>query len=325
MAKKVVSECCHCKKAQPKTICPPMGPLPTYKITFDQVFSVTHINLCGPFMVKDSVHKRSHGKCWAAVFVCGITTAVNVQLTADYSKEGLCCTLRRFTLQFGGPKVLVCDSGKQLTACREMVKEWLTANAATWHIVPPSAQHYNGTAERCIALLKNQLPKTILATCPTVLELQTLWAAATATVNTRPIGVTTGKRDLSAVDIITPLMLMTGLGLAPQDVDECQGVSGRAAVMKNVAGILRKRIETEVIAQKLTNSKWSKQGEEINVGDVVCWKDSNPLVHTWQLGWVVDAKVSRDDVTRTVDVEYVKGNTKATTSRSVRSVAKIAY
>ena len=74
------------------------------------------MDLFGPFTVKGEVNKRAWGKTYGILFTCLACRAVHVELTSNYSADGLFLALRRFASLHGCPSKLYSDSGTQLTA-----------------------------------------------------------------------------------------------------------------------------------------------------------------------------------------------------------------
>ena len=57
-------------------------------------------------------------------------------------------------------------------------------------------------------------------------------------------------------------------------------------------------------------SKWTKERENLKVGDIVLLHDKTEQRNKWPLGRIVSVKMSHDNLVRSVDVKVYKHNAK---------------
>ena len=142
-----------------------MAPLPESRLPPSPVFDSTAVDLFGPIWIKDTVKKRSRGKCWGVLFCCTVTSAIHLEISEDYSCDSFLLCLRRFVNLRGIPSRFQSDPGDQLLAAAvelgkwdfSNVIEWAKGKTIEWHKIPVNSQHYNGVAESMIRVTKRQL------------------------------------------------------------------------------------------------------------------------------------------------------------------------
>ena len=59
-----------------------------------------------------------------------------------------------------------------------------------------------------------------------------------------------------------------------------------------------------------TRSKWTKERENVKVGDIVLLRDKTETRNKWPLGRIVSVKKSQDNLVRSVEVKVFKHNDK---------------
>ena len=80
------------------------------------------LDFCGPYAIRGEVNKRARGKCYLVLFNCLITRCVHVDVAADYSRDELQKTLRRFFALRGNPAIIFADNGSQIRAASNELK-----------------------------------------------------------------------------------------------------------------------------------------------------------------------------------------------------------
>ncbi|CAG2245822.1 unnamed protein product [Mytilus edulis] len=105
-----------------------MGMLPIERLQPAPAFYYCAVDLFGPFMIRDTVKKRTHGKAYGVLFNCLTTRAVYVDLAEGYDTSSFIMTLRRFVTVRGYPRKMISDSGSQLVAAgkelQQVVHKW---------------------------------------------------------------------------------------------------------------------------------------------------------------------------------------------------------
>lgn len=136
-----------------------LGNLPSARVCPATPFSITGIDFCGPFHVKEKKHRnRGRVKVYICVFICMSMKAVHLEVISDLSTEGFLAALRRFIARRGRPEHVYSDNGTNFIGANNQLKELyalfnsenhqnLTSNFAiehhiTWHFIPPVARHF---------------------------------------------------------------------------------------------------------------------------------------------------------------------------------------
>ncbi|CAG2217799.1 unnamed protein product [Mytilus edulis] len=126
--KLVKKRCIICRKREKKIVGQQMGMLPIERLQPAPAFYYCAVDLFGPFMIRDTVKKRTHGKAYGVLFNCVTTRAVYVDLAEGYDTSSFIMTLRRFVTVRGYPRKMISDSGSQLVAAgkelQQVVHKW---------------------------------------------------------------------------------------------------------------------------------------------------------------------------------------------------------
>lgn len=74
--KKIINECCTCRRHEGKPYsAPPPPPLPGYRVSESPPFSSTGIDFAGPLYVKN--HSEAQFKVWIVLYTCCVTRAIH--------------------------------------------------------------------------------------------------------------------------------------------------------------------------------------------------------------------------------------------------------
>ena len=99
-------KCVTCRKmdAQPDQI---STPLLEDRMTYSRPFSVCDVDYAGPLQVKVA---NSRAKVWIALFVCGVTRAVRLELVRSLSTDVFLLAFRQFIDRRGCPAKMHSDN-----------------------------------------------------------------------------------------------------------------------------------------------------------------------------------------------------------------------
>ena len=90
-----------CRRHEGKPFSAPDPPaLPLFRTTINHPFTYTGINFAGPLYVKDS---GESGKVYIAIYTCGVSRAVHLDIVPDLTAETFLLSFRRFTARRGVP------------------------------------------------------------------------------------------------------------------------------------------------------------------------------------------------------------------------------
>jgi len=341
VAKSVRSSCFKCKireKVLQKQI---MAPLPASRVSPAPVFNSTAVDLFGPLLIRDTVKGRVTKKCWGVIFCCTVTSAVHLEVSEDYSCDSFLLCLRRFLNMRGTPSRFQSDPGDQLMAAAvelgkwdfSRILEWCSGKKTEWHFAPAGAQHFNGTAEAMIRVTKRQLTDILKGRHCTKGELDVIMSDVAVIVNSRPLMVKAGTDPWSGGPI-TPLHLLGGratIDVPRVEFDGKAGLTKRLRFLEELKNQFWRKWFPQVFHHLVPCKKWKKEFRNIMVGDIVLWKENNPLQPTYNLARVKSVVPGEDGKVRRVRLEYknvgpgtdLQGAKFRETERSIHSLVVI--
>jgi hypothetical protein len=290
------------------------------------------VDLFGPLTIKDAVKKRTHGKAWGVLFTCTATTAVCLELTESYSMDSFLQALVRFTSVHGMPARFQSDAGDQLVAAAKQlgtwdfskVLDWCGDKKTEWHVVPTTAQHYNGLAERMIGLAKKCLEQVLGNHVATFGELATALKRAQYMMNSRPLAVKPGS-DPDMLGPITPLHLMGGrasVHVPGLEFEINTSLTKRLRFLEKINEEFWAKWMTLIFEKKVPGYKWRKEHEDIKVGDVVLLKNESVATCSYKLGRVVKVFPGEDGHVRRAIIAY-KNPGESTFRETERPIQKL--
>ena len=199
MVRSIKNKCVTCRKKDQKFEMQCMGPLPEERLKPAPAWNATSIDFFGPIEIRGQVNKRPRGKVYGVLFNCLVSRAVYVDLSVDYSTEGLLIVLRRFVSLRGYPSKMFSDPCSQLVSASKELKEIITGldeiqlskfgmeKGLEWKFSLPDSPWQNGCAE-AQDLSKVHWELAIGSQVLSFVELQTVCFKAANLVNERPIG-----------------------------------------------------------------------------------------------------------------------------------------
>ena len=116
--KQQLRQCMICSKRNAKACLPPQsGQLPTERVVQGNPFSTTGVDFAGP------IHLKNEEKAYVALFTCGITRAVDLELTEDTTAHEFMGMFRRFISRRGTPSTVISDNAKTFLATAKRLKK----------------------------------------------------------------------------------------------------------------------------------------------------------------------------------------------------------
>lgn len=165
LVKKSLRECATCQRFHALPANEVLAPLPRDRITEAQPFEVTGLDFAGPLLIKGA----SAAKCYIALFTCGVTRAVHLELVNDMSTTSFLLALRRFIARRGIPSTIYSDNAptfkkanKDLASLwsavrSEEVRDYIANSRVKWKFIVESAPRWGGFYERFVGLTKQAL------------------------------------------------------------------------------------------------------------------------------------------------------------------------
>ena len=276
-------------------------------------------DLFGPFAIRDTVKRRTRGKCFGVLFTCLATRAVHVELAESYSTEAFLAAFRRFAAVRGFPKSMHSDNGTQLIAANKeliRVSEMINQNEVgvfasnhrmSWSFNRASdAPWLNASCESLIKSVKVSLQKAINDNVLTFAELQTVLYEVATLVNSRPIGAKPGY-DVELGTYLSPNDLLLGRNERLAPVGKLVGDPDpkfRLQFLDSLASNFWKRWQRDYFPQLIVQQKWHTRSRNIRIGDIVLVQDCNAVRGDWRLGEVSQVNQGRDGMVRDVVVRH---------------------
>ena len=130
-------------------------------------FYVTQVDLFGPYKAYQ-INVRATLKVWFAVFVCVVTSTVNIQVMESYSSGSFIAAFIRFVSHNGYPKMILPDQGKNIESPLQNVEiDWIDIKGRLHHSYGVEVEtcgvgghHQHGKVERKIRHIKETFMKS---------------------------------------------------------------------------------------------------------------------------------------------------------------------
>ena len=313
--KKVRKNCRVCKILFDAPAVQKMADLPEERLQVVKPFTYVGIDCFGPFYVQRG---RSQVKKWACVYTCLSIRAIHIEKLDSLDTDSFINAFRRFMARRGTPMKVWSDNGTnfiggspELLKCmqqldEEKIKKFGLEKEVEWKFNPPHASHMGGVWERQIRTIRKILSVLLMKHTDKLSGeiLETFLCEVEAMVNSRPL--TKLSEDVTDAVTLSPiqmLMLNEGTTDFPEDFHRDEMYRRRWKYVQYLANQFWKRWLKEYLPELQRRSKWSKEEENIKVGDVVLLCEEVTPRYLWPLGLVVEVKQGRDGLVRSVKVK----------------------
>ena len=188
--------CGKCRWIAKQTVNVEFGPLSDNQLKIAPAFYVSQVDLCGPFKAYQ-INVRATLKIWLAVFVCVVTSTVNIQVMENYSAGSFVAAFIRFASNNGYPKTLLPDQGKNIESAAQTVEiDWIDVKGQLHKsygvevdTCGVGGHHQHGKVERKIRQIKETFNKSLHNVRISVLQWQTVAEETANSINNLTIGV----------------------------------------------------------------------------------------------------------------------------------------
>ena len=190
------------------------SPLPEFRVKEEHAFSSIGIDFAGPLFVRGPSGESK--KAYVALFTCGTSRAVHLELVPNLTAETFLLCFRRFVSRCGTPRLVVTDNAKTFKAfSKTLIKIFKTAEIQaflarkriTWKFNLAKAAWWGGFYERLIKGVKLCLKKCVGTARISSDELHTVLVEIEGVLNSRPL---TYQYPDSLTEPLTPSHLVTG-------------------------------------------------------------------------------------------------------------------
>lgn len=314
----IVNACVICKRLRGKVGEQFMSDLPVDRVQPSPPFTVSGVDLFGPFLVKEG---RSERKRWGVIFTCMSMRAVHLEVAHSLTTDSFLNCYRRFVCRRGPVRVLRCDQGTNFigaknelqSALQELDKDKIRGELARqacdlveFNFNVPRASHMGGAWERMIKSVRSTL-SAIFIQHGKILDddsLHTFLLEAENIVNSRPI--TSVDSDLTG-QTLTPNMILTFKGKSAQAppgefVKEDLYTRKRWRRVQFLSDLFWSKWRKEYLPSLQARSKWRTEQENFQVGDIVLLKEETLARCNWPYGRVAEVYASTDERIRKVRV-----------------------
>ena len=197
VVRKVISRCVISKRIEGQHYAiPPTAPLPQFRVEESPAFTSTGIDFAGPsFVRRGAKEKDDILRVNIALFTCGSSRAVHLDVVPDLSAETLIRSFKRFICRRGVPRLVVSDNAKTFkTAARFLssifelreVQSFLLNHKMKWKFNLERALRWGGFFERTVRCVKRCL-KILKNAKLSYEELLTVVIEIECVLNSRPL------------------------------------------------------------------------------------------------------------------------------------------
>ncbi|XP_065064762.1 uncharacterized protein LOC135690986 [Rhopilema esculentum] len=331
--KQQLRQCMVCNKRNAKPCAPPQsGQLPAERVVRGNPFSTTVVDFAGP------IYLKNEEKAYVALFTCGITRAVHLELTEDMTANEFRGMFRRFISRREAPATVISDNAKTFLATAKHLKkicverelqDFLLANRIDWHFNVAKAPWQGGFFERLLGITKSALFKTMRKAKLTFRELENMLIEVEGMINNRPLTYQTS--DLEE-EPFTPNHMIHGHRLAmignvkhDNDADfDDKNVNKRMKFLRAKLEHVWYRWLKEYLLGLREYHRTTKGGEALpELGTLVLIIDTTIERRFWKLAKISSYIKGRDDVVRAVRLDAVSQGRKIVMERPLQGMCPL--
>ena len=167
----------QCRRYDAQPCAEVTAPLPEGRVAFNRPFGFCGIDHAGPLLAKA---QQNPCKVWLALFVCGATRAVHIEVVTSLALEDFLLAFRRFVARRGQPHQIVSDNAATFKAVA-------TTLSVKWFFNPPVSPWWGGFFEWLVKTIKIPFKKVLGCALPHLNELITIIMEVESLVNSRPL------------------------------------------------------------------------------------------------------------------------------------------
>ncbi|GFW43560.1 integrase catalytic domain-containing protein [Trichonephila clavipes] len=188
-ARKTVHTCVACFKCKPIPSSQIMGNLPYERVNMAPPFSITGLDLGGPYSVTyKNQRKGVWNKIYVCVCICFVTRAIHLEILSDLTSDAIIATLKRFMSRRGKCSKIFTDNATNFVGANSQLKAFyktlnfpdqnlaahFTEEGIEWNFIPPRVPHMGGLWEAGIKSVKCHLKRALGRSRLTYEEFETV-------------------------------------------------------------------------------------------------------------------------------------------------------
>ncbi len=309
--KNTLRECVECRRQKGQPQMPTQATLPECRLPKARVrpFDRTGLDMAGPYYIQEGKNKTKH---YFVIYTCLVYRAIHLEELSNANTSAFLRAYDRFTSRRGEPSYVLSDNGSNFLGARNELRKLQTSQArqeiaearhtTRWEFTPPKGPHFGGIYERLIKSVKMALYHVFPGRYgPTADEFRTALVVVEGMVNSRPLTYITADAEVRP---LTPNQFLGTSGYEPLAWEPEQGwnLQKQWHLLQQKLDTLWKRLCIEIRPHMQKVTKWRKQGQELQKGDIVAVMDEKRR-GKWPLGRIMDTEKSHDGKIRRVLVQ----------------------
>ena len=324
---RIKDSCVDCHKKNKKPMSVKFGPLAHKVLNLVTPFSISAVDLVGPFLVKQMPHSRatrsSSGltKAYVVVFVCRVTHLTWGEVCESRKTPDVCSAFSRFASIWGTPKHVTTDSEGSLqkilkeatflSSVEDKLYKQLGIKVTT---VPVSHHQRNPAEPRCRSMQHLIKGAKLEKHGVTIFGLQDITYLAATLTNSIPFGVSLRNTTGASPKVFSPLsFLQRGMTKERRTLmGPILVPTSLASYFANIDAHYRQMLNlyhTVILPSMMTPSTFiGQEGSQgkLNVDDVVYFKKrpQEAISPSWSLGRVIEVEKSSDGEVRVIKLVY---------------------
>lgn len=322
--KKVIGSCLVCFPHRCKPTQQLMADLPVNRVIQHRAFLHTGVDFSGPFITKTytgrsrGIHANPTQKSYISIFICLATKAIHIEFVSDMSTPAFIACYKRFVAIRGKCSDMYSDNGKNFVGANKEIREqfkklmkdaqlqeYLAKDGTIWHFNPAYGASFGGLWEAGIKSIKYHLKRLLGNNTFTFEEMTTLLHQIGACLNSRPLCPI--SNDVNDVSYLTPGHFL--IGEAPITVPEPNLLDtninrlSRWQLVQKVYQQFWKYWHTEYLSRLQQRSKWLKEQENVQAGQLVLMHEENVMPAKWPVARILKVYPGDDKRVRVVNLE----------------------
>ncbi|GFY02496.1 integrase catalytic domain-containing protein [Trichonephila clavipes] len=205
-----------------------MGNLPDERVNMAPPFSITGLDLGGPYFVTyKHQRKRVFNKIYVCVCICFVILAIHLEILSDLTSDAIIATLKRFMSRQGKCSKIFTDNATNFFGANSQLKAfyktinfpdqnlvvYFTEEGTEWNFIPPRAPHMGGLWEVGIKSVKYHLKRALRRSRLTYEEFQTVIIQVEGILNSNPLFFTPISNDFDNFEVLMPAHFLIGRSL----------------------------------------------------------------------------------------------------------------
>ena len=295
-----------------------MEPKDPSAYTLAPPFWVTQADLYGPIVTyvpgrerNTRAHRDLTSKCWAMVFVCNLSKAVNIQVVEGHDAHHLADGLTRLCCEVGAPARLLIDRDSAFMKVLEeghidildVESHMRKKTTMSFQLCPVDGHNFHGLVESTINSIQSAFKRMQLSNHRLhATGLQTVLKLVQNDLNSTPYGFTLGRtaNNSPMLKLISPNSLLVGRINTRTSSGPFRLPTGPGNLMERVDKLYKAWFDVfndTLLPLMITahQPKWYLASDNLKGGDVVYFrKETGVLFGPWTVGMIDTAIRGRD-------------------------------